>query len=190
VLADQISITSQSMNILGSAYSIVQVAAPYSNSFYSSAFHAWNLNFVSTGSVWVMGSMDRATTTILHTKPARTIWKKKKRNLTQAIYNNLNLKCHLHKTRAIDEKWELIHVCSHTASTKYNVLDSNLESSGKCSMTVCNRTWMSLENVTKVNFVIHTVHILIIISSICWLILWFLTLRILEIQYSICSAIL
>jgi hypothetical protein len=52
VLADQVSITSQNRNILGSAYSEVQVAAPYSNSFQSSAFRGVFLERVKCG-LWV-----------------------------------------------------------------------------------------------------------------------------------------
>jgi hypothetical protein len=39
VLADQVSITSQDINITGSAYSKVQLAAPCSDYFQSSDFH-------------------------------------------------------------------------------------------------------------------------------------------------------
>jgi hypothetical protein len=49
ILADQVSITSQNRNILSSAYSDVQVAAPCSNSFQSSTLHAWNLDFLGRG---------------------------------------------------------------------------------------------------------------------------------------------
>jgi hypothetical protein len=49
MLASQVPITSQNRNILGSAHSEVQVAAPCSNSFQSIAFYAWNLNFLRMG---------------------------------------------------------------------------------------------------------------------------------------------
>jgi hypothetical protein len=42
VLGDQVSITSQIGNMLGSAYSEVLVTAPCSNSFLCSTFCAWN----------------------------------------------------------------------------------------------------------------------------------------------------
>jgi hypothetical protein len=61
VLADQIPIDSQNTNILGSAYSEVQVAAPCSNSFQSSLFRAWKLNFLGTGWIWVMSFVHGAT---------------------------------------------------------------------------------------------------------------------------------